>query len=134
MALSKSIPTDRGVDATYWRATDFRLNTERPEAPYAVVTWVGYTSQQAYLDGKAPLADPRAVRIKPEDLVPILGQYATAFSDVALAIDTWAQGHLDWTTETVDNPDFDPEAPESDENRPRTERPVPGPWADAEMV
>lgn len=53
MALLKSIPTDFGIDATYWNIgavqEDFKgRGTE--------VTFYGYASEQARHDGKQPLS------------------------------------------------------------------------------
>ena len=53
MALIKAIPTDFGLDATYWNIgavqEDFKgRGTE--------VTFYGYANQQARIDGKQPLS------------------------------------------------------------------------------
>ena len=63
MALIKSIPTDFGIDATYWNIgavqEDFKgKGTE--------VTFYGYANKQARDDGKQPLSAGKAQIAGPE--------------------------------------------------------------------
>ena len=134
MGLVKSIPTDRGVVALYWRAINFNLGTRNPQSPTCVIEWAGYASSEAYQAGSKPLAE-YTERIPTNDLVAILTLKADTFDQVAESIDSWVSENMHAVSVQVDNPAFDPEQEEDALSNPRyiVER-QDGPWADALRV
>ena len=127
MALSVPIPTRYGADATFWRAVDWRLNTENPQRPFCEIEWAGYASPAAYLDPDGEPLFRRRQIIPAEDVVAMLAGMQAEYAAIATATELWVRENLGWTEEP--DPDHDPDDPDSSPTRA-----VPGPWADAAIV